>query len=107
MPSYRVTLLHRDGASFPVGLGQTILDAAELAGVPLLAGCRTGACLTCAARLVVGKVHVPDGTALTQEMVDAHVVLPCVCTVGADCELEVGRPGRTLLHPRHLHPWTD
>lgn len=107
MPSYRVTLLDRDNTSFEVQAGQSILTAAEAAGVSLMSGCRTGACLTCAARLVKGRVHLPKGTGLSQQMLDAHVVLTCVTTVTADCELLVGRPGRTLLHPRHIRAWTD
>lgn len=104
--SWRVHLPQRD-ESFPIEDGETLLDAAERAGVPIIAGCRYGACLTCAARLRTGKVHLPEGTALTEEMLAAHVVLPCVTTVSSDVELDVSAPDRTLLHPRFIRPWTD
>lgn len=107
MLKYQVQLRNRDGVTFDVEPGESILDAARRAGQPMIAGCRTGACLTCAARLVHGRVHMPEGTALTAEMVRAHVVLPCVATVSSDVSLVVGRPGKPLLHRRLLRPWTD
>lgn len=103
---YRVTFTNRD-VTVDVNPGETVLQAADRLGVPLLAGCRAGACLTCAARLHRGRIHMPQGTALTQEMLDAGVVLPCVCTVEGDALLQLGEPGRTLLHPRHVKAWTD
>jgi ferredoxin len=105
--SWRVTLENRDGVSFPIEAEQTVLDAATAAGVPLVAGCRYGACLTCAVRLRTGRVHYPEGTGLTDEMTAAHVVLACVTTVSSDVTLVVGKPDAPLLHPRHLKPWTD
>lgn len=105
--TFRVTLVDRDGLAFPVEPGQSILAAAQAADVPLMSGCRTGACRTCAARLVQGTVHMPEGTSMDERLIAARVVLPCVATVRSDVELAVGPPGRTLLSARHLLPWTD
>lgn len=106
MPAYRVTLLP-DEIVFDGEADQTMLEAAEAAGVRMIAGCRTGACLTCAVRHVEGRVHLPSGTALTDEMLAAHVILPCVTTAEGEVVVQTGRRGKTLLHPRHLRPWTD
>lgn len=107
MKTYRITLIPREDVAFEVRPNETILEAAERCGVAMIAGCRTGSCLTCAARLESGRVTVPAGTALTKRLADAQVVLPCVSTCHADSVLRVGPPGQTLLHPRMIRPWTD
>ncbi|EMA24921.1 2Fe-2S iron-sulfur cluster-binding protein, partial [Haloarcula amylolytica] len=38
--------------------GETILDAAEAADIGLPFGCRTGACGTCTARLLLSLIHI-------------------------------------------------
>lgn len=103
----RVTLDNRGGVSFDVEPGQTILDAAEEAGIPMISGCRVGGCRTCAARLIEGSVSMPQGTAMTAALVEAGVVLTCVATARADARLEVGRPGRPLIQPGLILPWTE
>jgi len=105
MPTYRITLQGRD-VSFDCHEGETILAAARRAGVPMLAGCHHGACRTCAARLKGGRVHLPEGTALTPELLAAHVLLPCVTTVSSDVVLETGPPGAPL-DAGIILAWTD
>lgn len=105
MRTYRVTLLGRD-VTFPIRSDQTVLEAAESAGVTLLAGCRHGACRTCAVRFRGGRVHLPEGTALTPEMLRDHIVLPCVMTVSSDVLLEPGPPGQPL-DVDLIRAWTD
>lgn len=105
MAPYRVTLQDRD-VSFPIEEGETILHAARRAGVPMMAGCHHGACRTCAARLKGGRVHLPEGTALTPALLRDHVLLPCVTTVSSDVVLQTGPPGEPLDAGLIL-PWTD
>lgn len=105
MPTYRITLAGR-GDSFDCLPGQTLLDAATAAGVPLLSGCRHGACRTCAARLLGGKVQIPEGTALTPELLQRHLLLTCVTVPLSDLTLQVGEVGRPL-EPDLIQPWTD
>jgi ferredoxin len=107
MPRYHVTLANRDGVRFVASDDESLLDAATRAGVALLSGCRVGACRTCAARLISGKVQMPAGTSMTPELAQAHVVLLCVARAAADTTLHVGSPTRPLLHPSLILPWTD
>lgn len=107
MTAYRVTLQDRDERVIEVRPGETLLAAAERQGVPMMSACRQGACRTCAVRLVQGRVHQPTSTSLTQRLLDAHVVLACVATAASDAVLHLGPPGRTLLKPDFLLPWTD
>ncbi len=49
--------------AFPIRAGQTILEAAEQAGVELPYSCRSGICTSCAARCLEGevKMYLPEG----------------------------------------------
>lgn len=73
-----------------VGPDQTILEAAEAAGVVLPFGCRYGGCITCAARLVEGKVRQPGATAINARQSRAGYVLLCVARPKSDVVLDVG-----------------
>lgn len=105
MPTWRVTLVRPSGDTtlLPADEQQTLLDSAESHGVRLPHGCRTGACLNCAARLVEGRVSMPPGTALTEAHLADRVFLPCCSVPRSDCRVEVGLALGVLDVP----PWTD
>ncbi len=69
---------HGEIYRFPVPAGQTILEAAEAAGLSLPYSCRSGSCTTCIARCLEGRVEMftPDGR------IDSHTfggeALTCV-----------------------------
>ena len=46
--------------SFPCRSDQTVLAAAEAAGVMIPSSCCAGVCTTCAARISEGEVHQPE-----------------------------------------------
>lgn len=46
-----------------VGSGQTLLEAAEAAGIPLLHQCRSGSCSTCICEVLEGQLHHRKGVA--------------------------------------------
>jgi ferredoxin len=98
---------HEAPVTVPLHADQTLLAAARAGGAPLPAGCLTGACLTCAARLLTGRVHTAAGTALPDELAGHHIVLPCVTTASRDVALEVGPPDKPLLPKRLRRAWTD
>lgn len=100
MSAHRITLLP-SGRAFPAREGETLLAAALRAGEALPAGCRTGACHTCAARLRAGKVALPSDTTLSREQHREGLVLTCVTRARGDCTLELTPD---LLPTR---PWTE
>jgi ferredoxin len=69
-----------DGAShsFPCHADQTVLAAAEAAGVPLPSSCCSGVCTTCAARITEGTVHQPDAMGVKAELQAEGYALLCV-----------------------------
>ena len=89
MCKFKVTLRNR-GLVFGVGAEEAILSVVEAAGVVLPVGCRYGGCITCAARLLEGKVRQPHGTALNRRQSQAGYVLLCVARPVGDCVLDVG-----------------
>lgn len=101
-----VTLCWRDSdrtAVLDVDEGESVLEAAEAAGVSLPFGCRTGACGTCTARLLEGEVsHRRPPRALKERHLADGYVLPCIATPETDARLEVGAAVQRDLVP---NPW--
>jgi len=82
---------------------ETVLDAAEAAGLGLPFGCKTGACGTCTARLLDGEVrHRRPPRALKDRHLADGYVLPCIATPDTDLRLEVGAAVQADLVP---NPW--
>ena len=77
--------------SFPCGPEQTVLAAAEAAGVPLPSSCCSGVCTTCAAKLVSGTVHQPDAMGVKEELREQGYALLCVSYPRSDLELLAGQ----------------
>lgn len=64
----------------------SLLACASQHNVPLESGCRTGACGSCAIRMVSGKVrYIREPQFQTHE----NEILPCVCVPESDLELDV------------------
>ena len=92
-----ITLANRDGSRLRVREDQTILDAADRAGVRLPSGCRDGHCISCAARLLEGRVDQPEAVALSPGQRADGFVLLCVARPRSDCTVRVGREARRPL----------
>ena len=87
--SYQVTLKNRN-ISLKVNSNQTIYEAALKAGVQLPIGCNYGGCITCAAKLVAGKVRQPGASALNRRQSKGGFILLCVAKPKTDCIVEEG-----------------
>ncbi|AFZ23273.1 ferredoxin, (2Fe-2S) [Cylindrospermum stagnale PCC 7417] len=90
MKTYRVELVNRRNFVVEVAENEYILDAVEAAGLRLPVGCRYGACITCAARLIEGKVDQSEATALKPTQEATGYVLLCIAYPRSDCKFEVG-----------------
>jgi ferredoxin-NADP reductase len=77
----------RSGLAMQAAPGQTLLEAAESAGVCIDSLCRAGVCGTCRTRVVNGQVDC-DSTALGDADRQDGYVLACVAHVQGDCEIE-------------------
>lgn len=84
--------------TFDVGEDVAIIDAVEALGHVLPIGCRYGGCITCAARLLEGKVRQPNGTALNKRQSKEGYILLCVARPKTDCVIEVGVESHDKLY---------
>ena len=70
---------------------QTVLAAAEAAGIALPSSCCSGVCTTCAARLRSGSVHQPDAMGVKAELREEGYALLCVAFPRSDLEVLGGQ----------------
>jgi Rieske 2Fe-2S family protein len=67
----------QSGHSVPCRADQTILSAAESAGLPLPFSCREGRCGTCRTRLASGQVDMQHAGGIRQRQIDLGDILLC------------------------------
>lgn len=93
---------HGREAAIEAAPDETVLEAAERAGVGLPFGCRTGACGTCTGRLTAGDVRYRrPPRALKRRHVRAGFVLLCIAEPHGDCRFDVGAdvPSQLVSNP--------
>ena len=94
--SFRILVSGETGA-FTAEPGETLLDAADRAGVELLRDCRTGGCGTCRIRLLQGSVSYEEMPfALTEEEAAEGFALACQARAECDLVIESARSGPDL-----------
>lgn len=87
--SFRITL-RSHGVTLEVGEEEPIYQAALEAGIQLPIGCNYGGCITCAAKLIDGRVRQPNATALNKRQSKAGYILLCVARPATDCIIDAG-----------------
>lgn len=95
---HKITVANRGGRVFDVAEDETILDICERHGTILPVACRYGGCITCAGKLLSGKVRQPKGTALNKRQSKEGYILMCVAHPKEDCVIEVGVESHTTLY---------
>ena len=95
---HTVTLRNRDNLSFQVAEDEAIIDVVEASGHILPIACRYGGCITCAAKLIEGKVRQPNGTAINKRQSKAGYILLCVARPTSDCVIDVGVESHNQLY---------
>lgn len=87
MTTYRITL-QRSGAIFAADAGETLLLAAERAGLTLPSSCRNGTCRACMCTLRSGVIdYAIEWPGLTREEKAEGLLLPCVARARSDLVL--------------------
>lgn len=90
MKTHKIELVNRNNMIVEIAEDQYILEAAEASGLRLPVGCRYGACITCAARLIEGRVEQSQAIALNKTQEAKGYVLLCIASPSTDCKFEVG-----------------
>ncbi len=113
MTPMTITLANRSGASYRVDPRRPLLDSLREQGVDLPYGCRYGGCISCAAKLIEGKVDQRRQVALNNRQLAFGYVILCVARPMTDCTLEIGveshdrlyrNPFADPLQPHELKP---
>src|SRR3954471_19755010 len=98
MEQVTVRLANRRGASFRVSRGKPLLGELEAQGISLPYGCRYGGCISCAAKLLSGRIQQRKAVALNgRQLADGYVLL-CVACPLTDCTFEVGVESHAKLY---------
>ena len=84
---YKVKLINSEkglNTTIEVDAEEYILDAAKRQGVEIPYSCCAGACVTCSAKLLEGKVY-QDTTFLKPQEIEAGFLLTCKSYPQSDC----------------------
>jgi ferredoxin len=108
-----ITLANRGNATYVVDPRRPLLESLRFQGVDLPYGCKYGGCITCAAKLVAGRIDQRRQVALNNRQLSQGYVILCVARPLTDCTLEVGveshdrlyrNPFLDPLEPHELKP---
>src|SRR5262245_44853827 len=98
MTNFTITLANQGGVVFEVDHRKPLLQSLLELGVDLPYGCKYGGCITCAAKLIRGKVNQQAQRALNNRQLNDGYVILCVARPMSDCTLEVGVDSHDKLY---------
>ena len=92
--NHEVTIRYLGGVEkrMRVEAGQTILEAAEANGLPIVSECQSGVCGTCIGACTSGSFEMGRCEGLSEVEREAGKLLTCQTTVSSDCVLELQYP---------------
>ena len=95
---HKVTIKNRKNAIFKVEANRPLLDSLRDQGVDLPYGCKYGGCITCAAKLISGKVDQRRQVALNNRQISDGYIILCVARPKSDCTLQIGVESHDKLY---------
>ncbi len=101
---HKITIKNRDNITYEVDHRKPLLDSLKAKGVDLPYGCKYGGCITCAAKLINGRVNQTAQVALNNRQLNKGYVILCVARPVTDCTFEIGVESHDLLY---RNPFTD
>ena len=95
---HNVTIKNPENAIFKVEANRPLLDSLRDQGVDLPYGCKYGGCITCAAKLISGKVDQRRQVALNNRQISDGYIILCVARPISDCTLQIGVESHDKLY---------
>ena len=95
---FKVEISNRGGISYQVEHKRPLLDSLREKGVDLPYGCKYGGCITCAAKLIDGKVNQRRQLALNNRQINDGYIILCVARPKSNLVLEVGVESHDKLY---------
>ena len=94
----KITIANRNNITFEVKGNKPLLTELRSLGLDLPYGCRYGGCITCAAKLIKGKVNQKTQVALNNRQIKNGYVIMCVARAKSDCIFDVGVESHDKLY---------
>ena len=94
----KITISNRNNTAFEVNGKKSLLQELRDQGVDLPYGCQYGGCITCAAKLIEGKVDQRAQVALNNRQINDGYVILCVARATTDCTFEIGVESHDKLY---------
>ena len=96
MPDIKIA--NRNNVIYNVDKNRPLLDSLIEQGLDLPYGCKYGGCITCAAKLISGKVDQRRQVALNNRQINNGYIVLCVARPKGDCTLEIGVESHDTLY---------
>jgi len=94
----KITIANRGNSFFKVKGSKPLLHELRELGLDLPFGCQYGGCITCAAKLIEGKVDQRGQVALNNRQINDGYVILCVARAKTDCTFEIGVESHDKLY---------
>ena len=94
----KITIANRNNTIFEVKGKKPLLSELRSQGLDLPYGCQYGGCITCAAKLINGKVDQRSQVALNNRQINNGYVILCVARAKTDCTFEIGVESHDKLY---------
>ena len=94
----QITIANRENKKFKVTGRKPLLKELRAQGVDLPYGCQYGGCITCAAKLIKGKVDQGTQVALNNRQINNGYIILCVARAKTDCTIEIGVESHDKLY---------
>ena len=96
MPDIKIA--NRNNIIYKVDKNRPLLDSLIEQGLDLPYGCKYGGCISCAAKLIAGKVDQRRQVALNKRQINNGYIILCVARPKSDCTLEIGVESHDTLY---------
>ena len=94
----KITIANRNNTIFEVKGTKPLLLELHSQGLDLPYGCEYGGCITCAAKLINGKVDQRSQVALNNRQINDGYVVLCVARAKTDCTFDIGVESHDKLY---------
>ena len=94
----KITIVNRKNKTFEVSDRKPLLKELRMQGVDLPYGCEYGGCITCAAKLIEGKVDQRTQVALNNRQINNGYIVLCVARPKTNCKIEIGVESHDKLY---------
>lgn len=94
----QITIANRENSVYKVSGRMSLLQELREQGVDLPYGCQYGGCITCAAKLISGKVDQKRQVALNNRQINDGYIILCVARPLTDITIKIGVESHDSLY---------